>query len=89
MALTPFDDKRICLNSIKSLPWYTHTQSGMCGCLLCLKIVYIYQNEFTELRTDEMNYLNTRSLKQTLTHHQFVKLIKDLLKRVEFLNQYS
>ena len=37
LALNPFDDKRVYLNPIHSLPWDKHTQKGDCPCIYCLK----------------------------------------------------
>ena len=58
LALNPFDDKRMYLNPIKSLPWDKHTQQGDCPCLYCLKITLMYHDDLTEkCETDEENYL--------------------------------
>ena len=41
LALNPFDDKRIYLNPIQSLPWDKITQKGNCPCLFCLKFILL------------------------------------------------
>ena len=57
LALSPFDDKRMYLNPIKSLPWDKHTQKGDCPCILCIKLIGFYYEEQTEkCKTDEELY---------------------------------
>ena len=42
LALNPFDDKRMYLNPIQSLPWNKHSQKGDCPCILCIKFIRLY-----------------------------------------------
>ena len=77
LASNPFDDKRIYLNQIQSLPWDKHTQQGHRPCLYCLKLILLYQKEIIGNKADEKIYLNTWYLKETLTHQQLLKLISD------------
>ena len=46
--MNPFDDKRVYLNPILSLPWDKHTQKGDCPCIYCLKLIGLYYTELTE-----------------------------------------
>ena len=57
LALNPFDDKRLYLDPIKSLPWDKHTQAGDCQCILCIKFIRLYYKELTQNRSDEEIYL--------------------------------
>ena len=57
IPLNPLDDKRVYLNSIKSLPWDTHKQQGDCPSIYCLKFVMLYQEELPENRTSKEIYL--------------------------------
>ena len=77
LALNPFDDKRMHLKPIKSLPLDKHTQKGDCPCILCIKFIGLYYKELTENKTDEEIYLYTWYCKPTLTHQQLLKLISD------------
>ena len=52
LALNPFDDKRLYINPIQSLPWDKHTQKGDCPCIYCLKFILLYHEEKIEIRTD-------------------------------------
>ena len=74
--MNPSDDKRMNLNSIKSLSWDKHTQKGTCGCLLCLKFVMLYHKEICDGKTDEDIYWNVWHWKETLTLQKFDNLIK-------------
>ena len=81
LALNPFDDKRVHLNPIQSLPWDKHVQSGDCPCIYCLKLVGLY---YTELSTrdgtslpDEEIYYNIWTLKEKLNHQDLLNLISD------------
>ena len=63
LALNPFDDKRLYINPIKSLPWDKHTQKGDCPCIYCLKLIGLYYKDLTisvdgSKKTDEEIYLN-------------------------------
>ena len=42
LCLNPFDDKRLYINPIQSLPWDKHTQKGDCPCIYCLKLIGLY-----------------------------------------------
>ena len=82
LALNPFDDKRLYINPIQSLPWDKHTQKGDCPCIYCLKLIGLYYKELTinvdgSKKTDEEIYFNVWYWKQALTHQQIVKLISD------------
>ena len=77
LALNPFDDKRLYINPIQSLPWDKHTQKGDCPCIYCLKLIGLYYKELTENKTDEEIYFNVWYWKQALTHQQLVKLISE------------
>ena len=81
-ALNPFDDKRLYINPIQSLPWDKHTQKGDCPCIYCLKLIGLYYKELTindnnTKKTDEEIYWSVWYWKQALTHQQLVKLISD------------
>ena len=82
LCLNPFDDKRLYINPIQSLPWDKHTQKGDCPCIYCLKLIGLYYKELTIIdnntkKTDEEIYFNVWYWKQALTHQQLVKLISD------------
>ena len=82
LALNPFDDKRLYINPIQSLPWDKHTQKGDCPCIYCLKLIGLYYKELTKndnntKKTDEEIYWSDWYWKQALTHQQLVKLISD------------
>ena len=82
LALNPFDDKRLYINPIQSLPWDKHTQKGDCPCIFCLKLIGLYYKDLTinvdgSKKTDEEIYFNVWNWKQALTHQQLVKLISD------------
>ena len=77
LTLNPFDDKRMYLNPIQSLPWDKYTQKGDCSCLYCLKFILLYHKEIAETETDEEVYLYTWYLKETLFQQQLLKLISD------------
>ena len=87
--MNPFDDKRLYINPIQSLPWDKHTQQGDCPCIYCLKLIGLYYKELTinndgSKKTDmqsqqscEEIYFNVWYWKQALTHQQLVKFISD------------
>ena len=82
LCSNPFDDKRLCINPIQSLPWDKHTQKGDCPCIYCLKLIGLYYKELTinddgSKKTDEETYFNVWNWKRALTHQQLVKLISD------------
>ena len=82
LALKPFDDKRLYINPIQSLPWDKHTRQGDCPCIFCLKLIGLYYKDLTinddgSKKTDEEHYLNVWYQKENLTHQQLVKLISD------------
>ena len=82
LCLNPFDDKRLYVNPIQSIPWDKHTQQGDCPCIHCLKIIGLYYKELTinddgSKKTDEEIYFIVWYWKQALTHHLHVKLIND------------
>ena len=78
LALNPFDDKRMYLNPIQSLPWDKHTQKGDCPCIYCLKLSGLYYKEITEkCKTDEELSLIVWYWKEKLTHQELLKLISD------------
>ena len=90
VALNPFDDKRMYLNRIQSLPWDKHTQKGDCLFILCIKFIGLYYKELfeaseavTENKTDtkplrdEEIYLNIWYWKEKLTHQELLKRISD------------
>ena len=82
LCLNPFDDKRLYINPIQSLPWDKHTQKGDCPCIYCLKLFGLYYKDLTindngSKKTDEEIYLNIWYQKENLTHQQLVKLISD------------
>ena len=82
-----FDNKRMYLSRVKSLPWDKHTQPRKCGCIILYKICIIlllYYKEICDGKTDEEIVLSVWYLKQTLTHQQLLKLISD---RAEFLTR--
>ena len=47
LCLNPFDDKRLYINPIQSLPLDKHTQKGDCPCIYCLKLIGLYFKELT------------------------------------------
>ena len=75
LALNPFDDKRVYLNPIQSLPWDKHTQKGDCPCIYCLKIIGLYYTELTEglsgVNYEEL-YLKVWYKKENLNHQQLL-----------------
>ena len=80
--MNPFDDKRLDINPIKSLPWDKHTQQRDCPCICCLKLFGLYYKELTinddgSKKTDEEIYFNVWYWKQALTRQLLVKLISD------------
>ena len=82
LCLNPFDDKRLYINPIQSLPWEKHTQKGDCPCIYCLKLIGLYYKDLTindnnTKKTDEEIYWSVWYWKQALTHQQLVKLISD------------
>ena len=82
LCLNPFDDKRLYINPIQSLPGDKHTQKGDCPCIYCLKLFGLYYKDLTinddgSKKTDEEYYLNIWYQKENLTHQQLVKLISD------------
>ena len=82
LCLNPFDDKRLYINPIQSLPWDKHTQKGDCPCIYCLNLIGLYYKELTindnnTKKADEEIYFNVWNWKQALTHQQLVKLISD------------
>ena len=82
LCLNPFDDKRLYINPIQSLPWDKHTQKGDCPCIYCLKLIGLYYKDLTinvdgSKKTDEEIYLNVWYQKEILTHQQLLKLIND------------
>ena len=82
LALNPFDDKRLYINPIQSLPWDKHTQKGGCPCIYCLKLIGLYYKELIKnddgsKKTDEEIYWSVWYWKQALNHQQRVKLISD------------
>ena len=82
LCLNPFDDKRLYINPIQSLPWDKHTQKSDCPCIYCLKLIGLYYKDLTindngSKKTDEEIYLNIWYQKENLTHRQLVKLISD------------
>ena len=82
LCLNLFDDKRLYINPIQSLPWDKHTQKGDCPCIYCLKLVVLYYKDLTinvdsSKKTDEEIYLNVWYQKENLTHQQLLKLIND------------
>ena len=89
LALNPFDDKRVYLNLIQSLPWDKHTQKGDCPCIYCLKLIGLYYTELTEggaasvparwsgVNCDEEIYLKVWYSKENLNHQQLLNLISD------------
>ena len=82
LALNPFDEKRLYINPIQSLPWDKHTQKGDCPCIYCLKLIGLSYKELIinvdgSKKTDEEIYWSVCYWKQTLNHQQLVKLISD------------
>ena len=82
LCLNPFDDKRLYINPIKSLPWDKHTQKGDCPCIYCLKLISLYYKDLTinddgSKKTDEEIYWSVWYWKQALAHQQLVMLISD------------
>ena len=77
LCLNPFDDKRLYLNAIKSLPWDNHTQKGDCPCIYCMKFIILYGKELAENKTDEEIHYNIWYWKQALNHQELSKLISD------------
>ena len=82
LCLNPFDDKRLYINPIQSLPWDKHTQKGDCPCIYCLKLIGLYYEDLTinvdgSKKTDEEIYWSVWYWKQALNHQQLVKLISD------------
>ena len=49
ISLNPFDDKRLYINSIQSLPHDNHYQKLNCGCNLCLYFTIQYQKYFDNI----------------------------------------
>ena len=66
LALNPFDDKRLYLDPVKSLPWDKHTQAGDCQCILCKKFIGLYYKELTQNRSDQEIFYITWYWKETL-----------------------
>ena len=58
LPLNPFDDKRVYLNALQSLPWDKHTQKSDCPCIYCLKIIGLYYKEMSNGLSDEESFLN-------------------------------
>ena len=75
LALNPFDDKRLYLNPIQSLPWDKHIQKGDCTCILCIKFIALYYNELSKNKTDEEKYWSIWYYKENLTQQQLIELI--------------
>ena len=80
--MNPFDDERLYINPIQSLPWDKHTQKSDCPCIYCLKLIGLYYKELTinddgSEKTDEEILLNIWYQKENLTHQQLLKLIND------------
>ena len=90
LALNPFDDKRLYLNPIQSLPWDKHTQKGDCPCIYFLKLIGLYYKELSTSETDgkpirdEEIYYNIWTLKK-LNHQDLLNLISD---RAHLLHLY-
>ena len=81
LALNPFDDKRLYLNPLQSLPLDKHTQKSDCRCIYCLKLIGLYYTELTEglsgVNCDEELYLKVWYLKENQNHQQLLNLISD------------
>ena len=83
LALNPFDDKLVYLNSIQSLSWDKHTQKGDCPCIFCLKLIGLFYKELSTSETDgkplwdEEIYYNIWTLKEKLNHQDLSNLISD------------
>ena len=45
LALSPFDDIRVYLYPIQSLPWDKHTQKSDCPCINCLNLICLCYKE--------------------------------------------
>ena len=72
LCLNPFDDKRLYINPIQSLPWDKHTQKGDCPCMYCLKLIGLYYKDLTinddgSKKTDEEIYWSVWYWKQHST----------------------
>ena len=82
LALNPFDDKRVYLNPIQSLPWENYTQKGDCPCIYCLKLIGLYYKELSTSETDgkpnrDEEIYNIWTLKEKLNHQDLLNLISD------------
>ena len=82
MCLNPFDDKRLYINPIQSLPWDKHTQKGDCPCIYCLKLFGLFFEDLTInddgcKKTDKEILMKVWYQNKNLTHQQLVKLISD------------
>ena len=77
LALNPFDDKRMYLNPIESLPWDIHIQSKCCPCILCIKFIHLYYEELSENRSDEEFQLNVSYNKENLSHQEILQLVSE------------
>ena len=76
LALTPFDDKRMYLNPIKSLPWDIHIQPKCCSCILCIKFTHLCYKELSENKSDEEFQINV-SYHKKKSHQEILKLVSD------------
>ena len=82
LCLNPFDDERLYINPLQSLPWDKHTQKGDCPCIYCLKVIGLYYKDLTinvdgSKKTDEEIFMNVWYQKENPTHQQLLKLIND------------
>ena len=75
LALNPFDDKRLYLNNLDSVPWNIHTQKGDCNCLMCIKFIGLYFKELTFGLTDEEIFYNVWYWKEFYNQNQLIYAI--------------
>ena len=80
--MNPFDDKRMFLNEIKSLPWSMHQQIEKCPCILCqvfLSLAYEFlPNDYVDVPEDVLSQIILEVfVKGThlVNHDELVKII--------------
>ena len=77
LALNPFDDKRMYLNPIKSLPWDIHRQTSECTCILCIKFIRFYYDEISNDLSEEETQSKICFYKEKLSHQELLQLVSD------------
>ena len=72
LALNSFDDKRLYLNNINSVPWDNHIQKGDCECILCIIFIGLYYKELTFNNTPQQIDYNIKYWKEMYNQNQLV-----------------